>query len=84
MERGLTTPEMDRLANAASVAERYANAYWIKEHAVRQIRARLGEVRRAEPARTAALDALEKDLVRLDYLGRFDEYVRRIAEVPGR
>ena len=51
----------------------------------RQIRARLAEVRRGRAgARRAALDALEKDLVRLYYLGRFDDYVRRIAEVPGR
>ncbi len=82
--RGLTTPEMDRLAQASSVGERHANAYWIKEHAFRQIRGRLGEARGAEPGRSADLVALERDLVRLYYLGRFDEYVRRIAEVPGR
>jgi hypothetical protein len=82
--RGLTTPEMDRLAQASSVGERYANAYWIKEHAFRLLRARLAEARNAEPARSAALEELEKDLAGLYYRGRFDEYVRRIAEVPGR
>jgi hypothetical protein len=82
--RGLTTPEMDRMANASSVGERYANAYWIKEHAFRQIRSRLQEVRRTEPDRSTVFDDLEKDLVRLYYLGRVDEYVRRIAGVPGR
>jgi hypothetical protein len=82
--RGLTTPEMDRLAQASSVGERYANAYWIKEHAFRLLRARLAEARNAEPARSAALEELEKDLAGLYYRGRFDEYVRRIAQVPGR
>jgi hypothetical protein len=75
---------MDKLANAASVAERHANAYWIKEKAFREMRARLKEARQAEPARASALDALEKDLTRLYYLGKFDEYVTRIAQVPAR
>jgi len=79
---GLT--EMGMLANAASVAERHANAYWIKEKAFREIRARLKEARQSAPARAAAFDALEKDLARLYYLGKFDEYVARIADVPGR
>ena len=83
-KRGLTTPDMDTLANAASVAERHANAYWIKELAFRAIRSRLGEARTAEPSQAATLDAIEKDLTRLYYLGRFDEYVARIAVVPGR
>jgi len=83
-KRGLTTPEMDKLANASSVAERHANGYWIKERAFREIRARLKEARVSEPARAAALDTLEKDLTRLYYLGQFDAYVKRIADVPGR
>jgi len=83
-KRGLTTPDMDTLANAASVAERHANAYWIKELAFRAIRSRLGEARAAEPSQAAPLDALGSDLTRLYYLGRFDEYVARIALVPGR
>ena len=83
-KRGLTTPDMDTLANAASVAERHANAYWIKELAFREIRARLKAARAAEPSQAATLDALEQDLTRLYYLGRFDEYVARIAHVPAR
>jgi hypothetical protein len=82
--RGLTTPDMDKLANAASVAERHANGYWIKEKAFREIRARLKEARTATPAQAAALDALEKDLTRLYYLGQFDAYVKRIGDVPAR
>ena len=71
--RGLTTPELDKLANAASVAQRYESAYWIKEQVFRIVRAR---------AREARLTALEADLIRLYYLGRFDEYVKKVAEVP--
>jgi hypothetical protein len=81
--RGLTTPEMDKLANAGSVSERYHNAYWLKERALRQMRARIGEVRASDPAKAAVLDALDKDLVRLYYTGQFPAYVKRIAEVPG-
>jgi hypothetical protein len=81
--RGLTTPEMDKLANAGSVAERYHHAYWLKERALRLMRARIGEVRASAPARAAALDALDKDLVRLYYTGQFPAYVKRIADVPG-
>ena len=54
-KRGLTTLEMDRLAQAASVAERHANAYWIKEQAFREIRSRLKEAgprRRRRPPRS--------------------------------
>ena len=73
--RGLTTPELDQLANAASVGQRADSAYWIKEKSFRILRARVHEPK---------LAALEADLVRLYYLGRFDEYVKKIAEVPAR
>ncbi|HEX6047314.1 MAG TPA: hypothetical protein VFZ22_22685 [Pyrinomonadaceae bacterium] len=71
--RGLTTPEIDKLANASSIGERYSNGYWIKEKIFREIRARVKQ----DPS-------LEKELTRLYYLGLFDEYARRIASVPGR
>ena len=80
--RGLTTPEIDKLAFASSIGERYDHGYWLKEKVFRLLRARIQQARQAEPARSAALDALEKDLVRLYYLGLFDEYARRIADVP--
>jgi hypothetical protein len=80
--RGLTTPEIDRLAFASAVGERHDHAYWLKEKVFRRLRARLEEVARAEPGRDAALEALGSELTRLYYLGLFDEYARRIAEVP--
>ena len=82
--RGLTTPDIDKLASASSIGERYDHGYWLKEKLFRQFRARLREARQAEPARVSTLNALEKDLTRLYYLGLFEEYARRIAEVPGR
>ena len=78
--RGLTTPEIDKLANGSSVGERYRNAYWIKEKVFREIRKELHRVR----SRDAALIALENDLIRLYYLGEFNEYAKRIADVPAR
>jgi hypothetical protein len=82
--RGLTTPEIDKLASAGAIGERYDHGYWLKEKVFRLLRARLHEVRQAEPARATSMDALEKELTRLYYLGLFDEYARKIAEVPGR
>jgi len=81
--RGLTTPEMDKLASAGSIGERYDHGYWLKEKVFRQIRMRLQQVRQAEPGKSSSLDKLEKDLARLYYTGQFEEYARRNAEVPG-
>jgi len=80
--RGLTTPEMDKLASAGSIGERYDHGYWLKEKVFRQIRMRLQQVRQAEPGKSSSLDKLEKDLARLYYTGQFEAYARRIAEVP--
>jgi hypothetical protein len=81
--RGLTSPAMDKMATAGSVGERYNNAYWLKEEAFRLIRGRIADARRADAARAAALETLEKDLARFYYTGRFADYVKRIADVPG-
>jgi hypothetical protein len=81
--RGLTTPEIDKLASAGAIGERYDHGYWLKEKIFRQIRGRLQQVRQAEPSKASMLDRLEKDLARLYYTGQFEEYVKRIAEVPG-
>ena len=70
-KRGLTTPEIDKLASASSIGERYDHGYWLKEKIFRIIRAKVRGT------------ALEKDLTRLYYTGQFAEYARRIAEVPG-
>ncbi len=82
--KGLTTPEIDKLASAGAIGERYDHGYWLKEKIFREIRVRLQEIRSAEPSKVASLDALEKDLIRLYYLGNFEAYAKRIAEVPGR
>jgi hypothetical protein len=70
--RGLTTPEIDKLAAAAAIGERYDHGYWLKEKIFREIRARIRGT------------ALEKDLTRLYYTGQFGEYSRRISEVPAK
>jgi len=68
--RGLTTPEIDKLASASAIGERYDHGYWLKEKIFREIRKRIRGT------------ALEKDLTRLYYTGQFEEYSRRISEVP--
>jgi len=70
--RGLTTPEMDKLASAATIGERYDHGYWLKEKIFREIRTLVRGTQ------------LEKDLTRLYYTGQFEEYARRIAEVPAK
>ena len=73
--RGLTTPEIDKLASASAIGERYDHGYWLKEKIFREIRARVRQTQQNQ---------LEKDLTRLYYLGQFEEYARLIAQVPGR
>jgi hypothetical protein len=80
--RGLTTPEIDELTVPSSLGERHANGYWIKEGVFRLIRKRIAAARVADPDRAAGLAALERDLARLYYTGRFAEYVAGIAGVP--
>ena len=70
-KRGLTTPEIDKLASASAIGERYDHGYWLKEKIFRIIRAKVRGTQ------------LEKDLTRLYYTGQFTEYCRRISEVPG-
>jgi hypothetical protein len=69
-KRGLTTPEIDKLASASAIGERYDHGYWLKEKIFRIIRAKVRGTQ------------LEKDLTRLYYTGQFEEYARRIAQVP--
>jgi hypothetical protein len=71
-KRGLTTPEIDKLASASAIGERYDHGYWLKEKIFREIRGRIRQT------------PLEKDLTRLYYTGQFDEYARRIGEVPAK
>jgi hypothetical protein len=73
--RGLTTPEIDQLASASAIGERYDHGYWLKEKIFRQIRARLRETQQTQ---------LEKDLTRLYYTGQFEGYARLISQVPGK
>jgi hypothetical protein len=80
--RGLTTPEIDALSVPSSLGDRHASAYGLKEGVFRLIRKRLAEPRAADGGLATRLDALERDLTRLYYTGRFKEYVARIAEVP--
>lgn len=70
--RGLTSPEIDKLAFASAIGERYDHGYWLKEKIFRLIRQRIQGT------------ALEKDLTQLYYTGQFEEYSRRIAEVPAK
>ena len=73
--RGLTTPEIDKLAFASAIGERYDHGYWLKEKIFREIRARLRETKQ---------NHLENELIRLYYTGQFDAYARLISQVPGR
>ena len=81
--RGLTTPELDKLAHASSMAQRYQDAYWIKEEIFRLIRKELVERRATDEAQTVQIDAQLEALTRAYYLGRFDEYAELIGKIAG-
>ncbi len=82
--RGLTDPELDKLACASSKAQQYDNAYWLKEKIFRKLRKHLSECAQRSPADAAKLQALEKDLARLYYLGKFEQYILCIGDVPAK
>jgi hypothetical protein len=75
-KRDLTSPDLDTLAQASSMMQRYQNAYWIKEEVFRALRRRL----------LAAGDAHSQQLlanyVRAYYTGDFNTAVNLIGEIP--
>ncbi|MDR0533132.1 MAG: hypothetical protein LBH01_04170 [Verrucomicrobiales bacterium] len=75
-KRDLTTPEMDKLAAASSLMQRYQNGYWLKELVFREIRARL------LAAKTPAADKLLHDYIAAYYSGDFEAVVKLIGQVP--
>lgn len=81
--RNLTTPELDTLAAASSLRQRYDNSYWIKEKVFRAIRERMRARANAHPAESADVEKFLADYVRAYYTGHFDEVVRLIGTVPG-
>lgn len=82
--RGLTTPEIDKLASASAIGERYDHGYWLKEKIFRLIRAQLHDTATKEPPRKTDLQSLEKELIRLYYTGNFVEYTKKISGVPAK
>ena len=81
--RGMTTKETDALAFASSYGERHEHAFRLKERVFWLLRARLQTAGLETPARRSEFAELDRELTRLYHLGLFEEYVRRIAEVPG-
>ncbi len=78
--RGLTTPEMDKLAFASSMAEKYHHAYWLKERVFRELASHLDKLM----ARGEELQGLRARLSRDYYMGQFEGYINGIMEVPAR
>ncbi len=52
---GLTTPEIDKLAFASAIGERYDHGYWLKEKIFREIRAARSEYAAGERSHPALL-----------------------------
>ena len=82
--RDLTTPELDKLAAASSMMQRYQNGYWIKEEVFREIRRQAVARMAAHPEEQERLKKFLADYIRAYYTGHFDEVVRLIGEVPER
>jgi hypothetical protein len=83
-KRDLTTPELDKLAAASSMRQRYMNAYWIKEKVFRQIRTGVLARMETHPDEKAALQKYLENYIRAYYTGHFDEVVTLIGQAPSR
>lgn len=81
-KQDLTTPEIDKLAAASSMMQRYQNAYWIKEKVFRQIRDRANKRIEEHPEETAQWQKFLSDYIRAYYTGRFDELTVLIGQTP--
>ncbi len=77
----LTTPELDTLAAASSMMQRYQNAYAIKEAVFRALCQRLGS-RTAPATEREALKAYLFDYTRAYFTGDFDRVVELIGRMP--
>jgi hypothetical protein len=76
---GLTTPELDRLAAAASLRQRHMNAWWICEGVFRAARGRLLERMERQPEQAEALRRNLAELTAAVYTGRSDVVVRLLG-----
>ncbi|HTB83438.1 MAG TPA: hypothetical protein VK742_07285 [Candidatus Sulfotelmatobacter sp.] len=81
-QRDLTSPELDKLAAASSLRQRYDNSYWIKEKIFRMIRERLQTRVTKQLSDRMETEKFLADYARVYYTGHFDEVVRLIGKVP--
>ncbi len=82
--RDLTTPDLDRLAAASSMMQRYQDAYWIKEQVCREIRRQVVARIEAHPDEQERLRKYLSDDIRAYHTGHFDEEVRLLGVAPAR
>lgn len=80
--KGLTNAELDLLAFASSMAERYHDAYWLKEKLMRHLREYLLELENG--AGHEGISGIRDQLIQSFYLGRFEQCVRVIEQIPGK
>lgn len=81
--RGLTTEEMDRLAQASSLRQRHLNAYWIKEGVFRELRNRVNDQTARNPAESGKWRQYLAHYVEAYYTGRVDQAIELIGRAPG-
>lgn len=82
-KRGLTTPEIDRLAFASSLRQRHLNAYWIKEGVFRELCQRVNAQIAQAPAEREKWQQYVAEYVEAYYTGRFDRAVELLGQSPG-
>ena len=78
----LSSPELDRLAAASSMRQRYMNAYWIKEKVFRAFRDRIGHAVQSQPEDKERLEGLLRDYIQTYYTGQFDKVVEILGQTP--
>jgi uncharacterized protein YfaT (DUF1175 family) len=78
----LTTPELDRLAAAASLRQRHMQAWWITEGIARNLSKRMITMVAEHPEKAEAARRHHHDFLTALYSGRTSEVIRILATCP--
>jgi hypothetical protein len=81
-KHGLTDSELDKLATASSMRQRYINAYWIKEKVFRQLSQRVSSRVKSHPEESSSLKQYLADYIGAYYTGHFDKVISLLDQAP--
>jgi hypothetical protein len=82
--KGLTSPETEALATAASRKQQHRTAYWLKEKTIRLTLAHLAQRAKSHPEQAAACKANADGIARWYALGDTGRLLQVLAQIPGK